>query len=89
MDSLPEGRSVEVAVAASPGRPPGVVIRAVVRRLASGTWLVASDVVVSQGVTGGAHRRLRLLLSRPPSPDSVFVAGPPAVIRQWAISEGW
>lgn len=89
MDSLAVGEWLDVAVAPAPGTAPSLDTRSGIRRLGPDTWLVVADVTVAQGVTGGAHRRLRLLLGRATAPDSATAPSQPAVLRQWALSGAW
>jgi hypothetical protein len=61
-------------------------VRLRVQRVALARFVVSADVEVPASGAPLARRRLRVLLERPPSPDSTVVLAPRPIAR-WAVAE--
>jgi hypothetical protein len=61
--------------------------RARVQRLAARLFVVIVDVRVGEGVTPLAHRRLRLVVERRVSSDTLDSVHPPRPIARWSFSD--
>ena len=57
-----------------------------VQRLSLTRYVVAVDVVVPAAGPALARRRMRVLLERPPSPDSATLLAPRPLTR-WSVAE--
>lgn len=61
-------------------------VRLRVQRIALARYVVSADVEVPAAGPLLARRRMRVLLERPPSPDSTVVLAPRPIAR-WAVAE--
>lgn len=61
-------------------------VRLRVQRVALARFVVSADVEVPAAGPLLARRRMRILLERPPSPDSTVVLAPRPIAR-WAVAE--
>jgi hypothetical protein len=64
-----------------------MTVRARVQRLAARLFVIIVDVRVGEGVTPLAHRRLRLVVERHATTDTLDSPRPPRPIARWSFSD--
>jgi hypothetical protein len=86
-DSLPIGAVVlRTSPESTTARLDSADIRLRVQRLSPALFVIAVDVIVPASGPTLARRRMRVLLQRPPSPDSTTLLAPRPLAR-WPVAE--
>jgi type II secretory pathway component PulK len=85
-NTLPVGAHLERALSID-AEEFRMTARARIQRLATRLFVVIVDVRVGEGAPPLAHRRLRLVVERPVSSDTLDSAQPPRPIARWSFGD--